>query len=349
MASKSVYQEYNEDALNHFGLAEEPYYGFYQSNTISDVLITQDETTYNNIIDLISNTKAKPNLSTYKRAFILPKCPASQDRLKAACKEHKITVTNDYSKADFVITHEDYTRRFENGEKIQNSVLMYKLWNYEAFPGTEGSIAFVDNYYTKTGNSIIWDDKMSELRPAHRLTTVGEPLYDEWVIPGLAVNLAYLIDQGDLDVISVEDVLRQSANKIPLTEEVIKEIEQWVTSYEEENKALAAKILPTIEYDKRLHLVWELAQRINGRLYQFNRDKDVQYWIDESNIETFYHHSAQDMILYLEKANLLDTESFRYLEPIVRRDIRIDNRDLYVFKVQVKPEYRKFLKNKKNG
>ena len=54
--------------------------------------------------------------------------------------------------------------------------------------------------------------------------------------------------------------------------------------------------------------------------------------------------SAQDMILDLEKEEKLDSESFRYLEPIVRKEISIHNRDLYVFKVQVKPEYRKYLK-----
>ena len=37
--------------------------------------------------------------------------------------------------------------------------------------------------------------------------------------------------------------------------------------------------------------------------------------------------------------------SFKYLEPIVRREIRISNRDLYVFGVSVKKEYQKYLKN----
>jgi hypothetical protein len=32
------------------------------------------------------------------------------------------------------------------------------------------------------------------------------------------------------------------------------------------------------------------------------------------------------------------------LEPIVRKEIHISNRDLYVFKVQVKPEYLKYVK-----
>ena len=51
------------------------------------------------------------------------------------------------------------------------------------------------------------------------------------------------------------------------------------------------------------------------------------------------------MILWLEENDLLNRESFKYLEPIVRSEIRIQNRDLYTFKVSVKKEYKKYLKN----
>ena len=53
------------------------------------------------------------------------------------------------------------------------------------------------------------------------------------------------------------------------------------------------------------------------------------------------------MILWLDEENFLDEISFRYLERIVRKEITIHNRNLYVFKIQVKPEYRKYLKTKK--
>jgi hypothetical protein len=52
------------------------------------------------------------------------------------------------------------------------------------------------------------------------------------------------------------------------------------------------------------------------------------------------------MILWLEEEGKLDTTTFRYLEPIVRREISIHNRDLYTFKVAVKKEYQQYLKNK---
>jgi hypothetical protein len=50
------------------------------------------------------------------------------------------------------------------------------------------------------------------------------------------------------------------------------------------------------------------------------------------------------MILWLDNEDKLDKVSFRYLEPIVRKEISIHNRDLYTFKVAVKKEYQQYLK-----
>ena len=49
------------------------------------------------------------------------------------------------------------------------------------------------------------------------------------------------------------------------------------------------------------------------------------------------------MILWLEKKELLNKRNFKHLEPIVRQEISIHNRDLYTFKVAVKKEYLKYL------
>ena len=45
--------------------------------------------------------------------------------------------------------------------------------------------------------------------------------------------------------------------------------------------------------------------------------------------------------------NFAGTDFNEMSQSIVRKEIRIDNRDLYVFKVSVKPEYKKYLKWKK--
>ena len=49
MANKNVYQNYNLDALIHFGLDSDPFYGVITSSQVDDVLITQDGTTFKNI------------------------------------------------------------------------------------------------------------------------------------------------------------------------------------------------------------------------------------------------------------------------------------------------------------
>ena len=337
MAKKNVYQEYNQDALDHFKLDEEPLYGVLSSDyEVSNVLITQDKTRYENIKNMLSIENIKPTtLTSYKRAFILPRCPITQDRLKAVAKEKGLTITNDYEKADVIITHDEFYQKFEHGEKIQSTVMIYRLWNYEAFTGGH---SVIDNY----DKPVIYDDKLSG-----RVTSYGctgqVTLMDEWGISPLALNIAYLIDTGGLKVISAETLLHASANLIDLTEDLLEEITTWVNSYDNENIAIAAKILPTINYTKKPHLMWQLAQNINSYKYKFSRDKDVQFWEEKSDLSQLYHNSAEDMILQLEKENKLDGESFRYLEKIVRQDISIRNRNLYTFKVSVKSEYKKYL------
>lgn len=338
MAKKNVYQEYNQDALDHFKLDDEPLYGVLSSDyEVSDVLITQDQTRYENIKNMLSIENVKSTaLSSYKRAFILPKCPITQDRLKAVAKEKGLTITNDYEKADVVITHDEFHRKFQHGEKIQSTIMMYRLWNYEAY---NGGHKLIDNY----DKHVIYDEKFDGRVSSYHCT--GEvTLMDEWAITPLALNIAFLIDTAGLKVIDAQTLLHASANLIDLSEDLVAEITQWVNSYDEENIAVAAKILPTINYTKKPHLMWQLAQNIYSYTHKFTRDKDVQFWEEQSDLSTLYHSSAEDMILDLEKENKLDRESFKYLEKIVRKDITINNRNLYTFKVSVKPEYKKYLK-----
>jgi hypothetical protein len=116
-----------------------------------------------------------------------------------------------------------------------------------------------------------------------------------------------------------------------------------ISSYSDDDTEIVAKILPTIDNGKNHHLLWALMKKIDNNLYKFNRNKDVQFWIN--NLKYKYSRlDAQGMILQLEKDEILDTKSFKYLEPICRKEITIYNRDLYVFNVSVKPKYQQYLK-----
>ena len=341
MATKSVYQDFDTDALDHFGLDSTPLYGVLTSSGVEDVLVNQDETKYNKIKSLLTDcTETDQTFINKKKAFILPKCDVSQDRIKAALKEHKITVTNDYTLADLVIGHNNISKKIQNGENIASTVMLARLWNMEAILAGSSSHSFIQNH----PNPIIVTDKITSKVRYYDLD-IANSLYDEWMFTGMAVNLAYRIDIGEVGVVDVETILHSSANKVELTEDLLDYLKTLCNSHDTDNLAIASKIIPTIDYTKNHHLLWQMTQDLEYRMSSFNRDKDVQYWLEQSNFGFISRKSAEGMILYLEEEGLLNKTTFKYFEPIVRKNIQIYNRELYVFKVQVKPEYLKYLKN----
>jgi len=344
MATKSVYQDFETDALKYFGLETDSFYGLVSNSmSIGKVLCTQDQTTYDKIHSILTvPTEDGQTFRTKKKAFILPKCNVSQDRLKAALKEHSITVTNNYELADLVIGHEDIsTYKLQNAENIPSTLMMNKLWNYETTLG-DSSTTGVLKAVADSGLECIVTSQITD-RVRYYDIDMEESLYDVWMLTGMAVNLAHLIDTTDLSVVDAETVLHSSANLLTLDETLLADLKAQLNSYSDD-KALAIKIVPTIDYTKNLHLMWQLAQDCSSLEYADNRDKDLQYWLKESNFRSLMRKSAQDMILWLEEKELLNKTYFKYLEPIVRQEISIHNRDLYVFKVSVKKEYQKYLK-----
>ena len=343
MANKSVYQNFDTDALVYFGLETDPTYGLVSSTGINKVLCTQDQTTYEKINTiLLEPTEDDQTFRTKKKAFILPRCNVSQDRLKAALKEHGITVTNDYELADLIIGHEEITtHKLSNAENIPTTIMMNKIWNYETTKGDVNKLGVLKKI-ADSGLECIITAKVTDTVRYYDID-VEESLYDNWIITGMALNLAHIIDTTDVSVIDPETVLHASATKMTLDEQLLNDLKTQLNSYGDD-KALALKIIPTIDYKKNYHLLWQFAQDCNSITYADNRDKDLQYWLDVSNFNDFYRKSAQDMILWLEEQDKLDKVTFRYLEPIVRREISIHNRDLYTFQVAVKKEYQKYLK-----
>ena len=107
--SKNVFQEYEQDALDHFNLEDTSQYGVCSSNIgeIETIIVSDSEYIYKKIRDILSDPTST-TIGAWKKAFVLPKSPVSLDRIKAALKEHKITVTNDCSLADVIITHNDF-------------------------------------------------------------------------------------------------------------------------------------------------------------------------------------------------------------------------------------------------
>lgn len=350
MANKSVYQSFDTTALNYYDLAGAPLIGVLVGSVVEDVLCTQDQTTYEKITRSLSvPTESGSTFVTKKKAFILPRCKVSQDRLKAALKEHGIIVTNDYTKADLIVGHEGIEKRFENAEPIMTSIMLAKLWNYETTDGATSSLTSFStnpiNQLIKKHGNVILTSKITENIRYYNFNIINS-LYDEWMITGMALNLAHIIDTTEVSVIDAETVLHSSSTKMIMDEELLVDLKKQLNAYGDENKAMAAKIIPCIDYTKNYHLLWQFAQDCENIMWNYNRDKDIQFWLKESNFDKFTRLSAQSMILWLEKKEELCQTTFKYLEPIVRQEIRIENRDLYTFKVSVKKEYLQYLTNK---
>lgn len=341
MASKSVYQDLDQTVLQHFGLGSAPVYGVLSSSnldTVESVICVQDPDKYSEIETILKNETLSTNWKNYKRAFVLPKCPVSLDRIKAAAKEHNIVIVGDYEKADFIISHDEINESLNNGETIKSTLLLAKLWNYDVVDDTLGRLPIVDS----NNLSCIYDDKWTKHVSSWNCTTSN--LYDSWMITGMALNIAHSLEIGTLNgVVDIDTFMHSSATMQDATEELVTTIINMITSYSDDDTEIVAKLLPTINLNSHHHLLWLLFKKIDTYLYKFNRNKDVQFWLSSKKY-SYERMNAQDLIIRLEQDDLLDNSAFKFLEPICRKDIQIYNRDLYVFNVSVKPKYQQYLK-----
>ena len=340
-----------KEQLEDFGLDGQPVYQVAlsrQSWDMGQAVFSDLNNTYKVFQKYFNDEIDVVDLTQYKKAFVFPGCPVSLPRLKEALREHKITVTNDWNAADFFVTHDNYGQYHSDGESIRTNSMLFKAMNYEAMD-ISASLNLADKQGETGVNpaiNIIFDDKMAETYSRNSID-YEQDLYEAYVFTPLAIQIAYRIRHEQIPVIYAETCLNESANKTVIDQQLMDDLIRMIRDGSEEEREMVKKIMPAIDYRKKKHLIWKLAKEVSGYMYRFNRDKDLQYWMDKSNFNAFSHESAETMIQYLEKEECLDSESFRYLEPIVRKEISINNRELYTFKVQVKEEYRKFLKIKK--
>jgi len=339
-----------KEQLEDFGLDGQPVYQVAlsrQSWDMGEAIFCNLNNTYKVFQKYFDKEIDVVDLTQYKRAFIFPGCPVSLPRLKEALREHKITVTNDFNKADCFITHYDYGHYHSDGESIRINSMLFKAINYEAMDiSTSINLADRANEPNVDPNiQIVFDDKMAETYSRNSIDYDAN-LYESYVFTPLAVQIAYRIRHEQIPVIYAETCLNESANKRVLDQQLMDDMIRMIKEGSSEEQELVKKMVPAIDYRKKKHLLWNMAREVNGYMYRFNRDKDMNYWMDKSNFNKYGRATAEDMIKYLEEEECLDSESFRYLEPIVRKEICISNRELYTFKVQVKEEYRKYLKPK---
>ena len=344
MASKNIHDGgYPDQALVDLGFEDANIVGMVQNNLyIVDVTISESQSQYDKIKSLLE-TETTSDLSQVKRAFILPMHNVSTDRLKAALKEHKISVTNDYEKADFIIPHLNFYDNYSAIDNIPQTKLMFHLKNGYYCNDHRTCVA---DYHNDTGNTVILDKRSLGDKQQWNIEYDSLP-YDSYIFSNMAIRIAALIEDGDLQVIETDTILNQSANRVPMTEELMEDLNKMVSSYSasDEELQMAGKIIPTIDPTGEPYLLYKYSKEFLGNLdYKYSRNKDVIYWLDKHQCCYLSRLTAEDAIKHFEQEGLLDSRCFRALEVECRKEIVISNRELYTFKVQVKPEYRKYMK-----
>ena len=93
--------------------------------------------------------------------------------------------------------------------------MMAKLWNYEVTEGSSTSGNAMEARINAYSRPVIITSKTLEGVRYYDLD-ISENLYDSWMITGMALNLAHLIETTDLAVVDTETVLHSSANLITL-------------------------------------------------------------------------------------------------------------------------------------
>ena len=342
MASKNVHSgEYPEQIIADLGFTDMVTVGFVTSQ-VEDMFLSESLAQYDTVRDLLT-TETTADLTVVKRAFVLPMHNVSTDRLKAALKEHKIGITNDYEKADFIVPHTNFYDNYSNIASIPQTKMMFKLSNgyycHDHRPLTT-------DYNDRTDNDIILETRSQENYYQHNMNYESAP-FDSYLFSNMSLVLADLIDRGEMQVIATDTILNQSANRIPITTQLMEDIKKMVDTYTatDEDVEMAGKIIPTIDPTGEPFLLYNYATMIAQSSYKFNRNKDVQYWIEKYNIERLSRLNAEEAIKHFEELGQLDSRCFKSLEVQCREQIQIHNRELYTFKVQVKPEYRKYMQD----
>ena len=345
MAQKTIFQKidrikykdlgYDDTCLETYGIPTDV-----AGTNIQDMLFTENYGDFADIQGTLENETTDDLTTGFKKAFVAPGMNVSADRVKLALREHKIVVTNDYELADLLVVDDslidDHDSTFRTTKMLHHKTNMYII--------KEG---IAEDYYNTTGVWTVFCDKIKTSQNLYNID-YESAAYDLYGVSGLAIELTEKIKNKEMDVVNVETVMMSSASKQPLTVELIDQLDSMLSGGSDD-KQLAGAIIPTIDYRTKPHLLWKLAGFLYQRIdYDFNRNKDVQYWAEKAKIRQVSRKSAQDAILHFESIGKLSNETFKYLEPIVRSEISIHNRELYVFKVQIKPEYRKYFKNKTN-
>tara|TARA_R100000654_G_scaffold1300_1_gene4727 strand:+ start:14918 stop:16015 length:1098 start_codon:yes stop_codon:yes gene_type:complete len=318
---------------------------------LSTVLVTEDKTKYEEHTEIIEGDHELP-IHTYKgkKAFIMTGSSVSADKMKIELKEHGMTITSNPQLADVFISNNHSVFHVHDQSLSLQSYMFYIQNGYSVteFEDTRRGNYINDWMARQHVEHVLWDNNRADVLDMNIGCCEYDSLpYDTYVYTGISLEILDRIYNHGATVISERRVMEESPNQQVLTSSLLNTIKSMYDAGGDD-RSMLEKLLPTIRTDVNRHLLWQLAGSISR--YNFNsRSKDLDYWWSKAKLDWMGRQSAESFLLSEHEDDKLTNEGFKYLEPMVRQEISISNRELYVFKVQVKPELaNKYLKIKKN-
>ena len=255
-----------------------------------------------------------------KKAFIIQGSSKTSARMTNILKPYNIKLVSDYKKADFYITNSNTNCAFSKNNtffKI-NSSKWYKMlkvthagYNLRGIGGYINTASLADKSYQ-------WRRMKG------------------YYIGGTYFNI--LMEKKDLVHESLFVNLHPS---IEITEDLSKQLISMIESADKSNFSIVKKIIPTIDPGRNQMILFEFLQNINIYKHHFNKDKDCKGWF--KNLGVWDRMKTENLIIALHQQNKLTKEGFKFLEKESREDIRLCNRKIYSFKVNLKDEFKKYI------
>ena len=316
------------------------------------VLVSEDETSYVKHQGILEGDTETPIINyKNKKAFIIPGSNITADKLKMELKEHNIKVTNDIDQADIFVTNHMSTLSVRE-HNIPLRAIMFDIENgysITEFEQGERKCDLINTWMNEENiEHVLWDNRRSETLNTYLGSCEYDSLpYNTYVYTGMALKILNRIVNDGCETIAGDRVIDESPNQQILTKSLLDTCLQMYDAGGED-RAMLEKILPTIRIDVNHHLLWKLHGNIQE--YHFSsRNKDIKYWFNKSQHSWYSRMTAEDFVKQHDEDGTLTSEGFKYMEPLIRKEIQIYNRELYVFTVRIKPEYeQKYLKNKCN-
>lgn len=330
--SKAVYQEVSENIIDNFKVGAR--LSALTSNKKNGEIYSFDHGEFNRIAELLSPNQKFKKSSTKRKAFVLPDVKYTVARIREYAKNVNLSIVNDLNEADVIISHNDVKKEFSYHDTISPKSLAFHYQGVVYINSEETETALCKFDHPKAINISYQLNRWQ----SWRAKSSSDQFY---LCTPLALMIAYQVEQHNVPVYNIEDIVKEQEG-IDIDKDLIDMLYSQCNSTDDDFK-MAQKIIPTIDVSKKPYLIWHLVQKLTPYYYKLSKSKDVQAWMSKHDWDSLSGYNAEQFCKYLINKDEMTKEAFAELEPIMRREIVIYNRDFYKFQVSIKDEYKKYL------